>query len=154
MAAYEYVFKGMYKVPAQTVGEVLEGLERNGGLTPKTLLDSQRDENAPLHNEFEWDDTIAAEKWRLDQAQRMIQSIRIVQTDDTEERKAYRERSFVSTPGGRNVYVSMDTAMHKEEYRNHLLEQAKRDSEVYLAKYRRMEELAAVVTAMEDFLRT
>lgn len=156
MAAFKYEYSGnsgFYKVSAQVVGEICEELEKSEkGLSPSSLLDASRDESSPLHNEFEWDDTVAAEKWRLEQARLMISHIRIVKTNDQEEREAQRERAFVSTPGRKSVYASLDTAMHRKELRNYLLDQARRDSEIFLSKYRRMEQLAAVCREMENFL--
>ena len=157
MAAFKYEFSGYMrgcKVTAQEVGEVCEQLEKQGELSPKTLLDASRDENAPLHNAFEWDDTVAAEKWRLEQARVLIANVRIVYSDDTQERNDMKDRGFVPVTGQKSVYVSMDTALHRDEYKKKLLENARRDSELYLAKYRRIEELAGVCEAMKDFLNT
>lgn len=54
-------------------------MKRNGGLLrPQAVVDEARDEKSPLHNAFEWDDGVAAEKYRLDQAQRLIRSFRVV----------------------------------------------------------------------------
>ena len=154
MAAYEYICTWLHKVSAQTVGEICEELGKSeAGLSPKTLLDASRDENSPLHNEFDWDDTVAAEKWRLEQARILIAHVRIVYSDTEQEQKAIKERGFVSTPGRQSVYVSMDTALHNENYRNYLLQQAKRDSENFLAKYRRVQELSRVVEEMDRFLK-
>lgn len=156
MAAFEYRFAtgAVHKVSAQSVGEVCEQLEKSeGGLSPQALLDASRNPDAPLHDEFDWDDTVAAKKWRLEQARLLIAHVRIVRSDDEQERQDYKERGFVSTPGRQSVYVSMDTALHRDDYRKHLLEQARRDSETFIAKYRRIEQLAAVVTAMEEFLQ-
>ena len=63
-------------------------------------------------------------------------------------------RGFVSTPGGKSIYVNIDTALRQEKYRTYLLEQARKDCEVFQAKYRTVNELASVVEAMEDFLKT
>ena len=58
--------------------------ERNGGLLrPQTVVDEARPEDSPLHNVFEWDDGVAAEKYRLDQAQRLIRSFRITKQDSS-----------------------------------------------------------------------
>lgn len=155
MAAFKYEYSnGFYrKASPQTVGEVCEQLEKSErGLTPQALLDASRDENAPLHNEFEWDDTVAAEKWRLEQARLLIANIRIVRSNDEQERNAYKERGFVSTPGNKGVYVGMQTALNQEKLRSYLLDQAKRDSQSFIAKYRRLQELAEVCEAMESFI--
>ena len=51
---------------------------RDGGLLrPAAVVDAARDEDSPLHGAFEWDDTEAAEKYRLLQAQTLIRSFRV-----------------------------------------------------------------------------
>ena len=154
MAAYKYEFsiKGYHKVDAQIVGEMIENMNNSGiEVTPEALLDASRDRNAPTHCEFEWDDTIAAEKYRIEQATNLIRHIRIIREDGEEHE--YKERGFVPIPGGRNVYVPLQKALGKDEYREFLLKQAKTDTQVFLAKYRRLEELSAVTTAMNEFLQ-
>lgn len=47
--------------------------ERRGSLTPQIVLDEARDPLHPLHHRFEWDDSLAAEKYRLLQAQKLLQ---------------------------------------------------------------------------------
>ena len=63
--------------------EVLKMIaERDGGLLrPKAVVDEARDVASPLHPAFEWDDSIAGEKYRLEQAQRLIRGFKIVQHD-------------------------------------------------------------------------
>ena len=59
---YSYRVPGLQKAPAEVTGRVFEELANSeGGLSPRTLVDASRDENAPLHNEFEWRDDVAAE---------------------------------------------------------------------------------------------
>ena len=57
---------------------MLENLEKTVGITPKNLVEANRDESAPLHNEFEWNDTKAAEKYRETQAGYIIRNICVV----------------------------------------------------------------------------
>ena len=153
MAAYSYTFgvTGIYKVDANMFGEMLEQMERDGvAITPGAVLDMARELDSPIHNEFEWDDTIAAEKYRLEQARKMIVCLKRV--DAEEEQKDYKLRAVVSTPGGNNVYVPLQTALGNEEYKAHMLKQAKNDCEIFLAKYRKLEALASVVGAMNEFI--
>jgi len=154
MAAFHYEFSiaGYHKVDAQTVGEMLEDMSAKGiEVTPEAVLEASRNENSPTHCEFEWDDTVAAEKYRLEQARNLIIHIRIVREE--QEQNEYKPRGFVSIPGGRAAYVPLETALGKDEYRDHLLKQAKNDTEIYLAKYRKLEELAGVTQAMTEFLK-
>ena len=52
------------KTDAQTVGDILEKLEKNGGLTAKRLVDESRPEDAPLNKKKKWGDAKAAEAYR------------------------------------------------------------------------------------------
>lgn len=75
---------------AQVVGEVCYELEKQGRLTPKDLVAASRPKNAPLHNEFEWNDTAAAAKYREVQAGYIIRSVAIKVSEvatDVEELK-------------------------------------------------------------------
>ena len=67
--------------------EVLKMIaKRDGGLLrPKAVVDEARDAASPLHPAFEWNDAIAGEKYRLEQAQRLIRSFKIVQNDGEEK---------------------------------------------------------------------
>lgn len=58
--------------------QVLLDLYRSRGtLTPQILLEEARNRDHPLHNRFEWDDTTAAEQWRLAQSADLIRSVRV-----------------------------------------------------------------------------
>lgn len=60
------------------VKEILIGIYRaKGSLTPEILLDEARSRSHPLHSRFEWDDSAAAEKWRLAQSADIIRSVKI-----------------------------------------------------------------------------
>lgn len=156
MPAYEWHFEyacppGIHKVSAEQAGKVCEELRKSdSGLTPQSLLDYSRDENAPTHNEFEWDDAIAANAHRLDQARKLIMDLRVVHDDDS--RAEAKERAFVVTPDRRSEYVPIREALSNAEWRASLLRQARKDGEVFLAKYRRLEELADVNSAIEAFI--
>ncbi len=55
--------------------------DRRGRLTPDDVLAVARDENHPLHNRFEWNDSTAAEAYRRAQAQELIRSVRVSYVD-------------------------------------------------------------------------
>jgi hypothetical protein len=64
-----------------TMAEVADALRRleqeNGDLNPSDVVDSARDPTSPMHDFFEWDDTIAAEQWRMSQARLLIRRVKI-----------------------------------------------------------------------------
>lgn len=52
--------------------------KRDGGLLrPQAVVDAARPESSPLHGAFCWDDTEAADKYRILQAQQLIRSFRV-----------------------------------------------------------------------------
>ena len=154
MAAFKYAYKfpGMYSAPAQSVGEMLEELSNSpDGLTPQSLVDANRAEGTLLHDAFEWRDDVAAEKYRQVQAQAIIRNIVIIEHTTNEEDET-TVRGYVVTPGGDSRYVTLQSALTNDSYRAKLLEDAKRNSKCFLAKYRKLRELTSVNDAMERFL--
>lgn len=59
------------------VKTALLSLERDGRLLPADVVEAARDPASPLHSHFEWNDSAAAEKYRLDQARTLIRSVKI-----------------------------------------------------------------------------
>ena len=81
--------------------QLLAIYETNGTLTPALVVQTARDPDHPLHGRFEWDDSVAAEKYRLSQGGELIRSIKISYRDDRGEYKDVRQyHSFRSTDGG------------------------------------------------------
>jgi hypothetical protein len=52
--------------------------QKNGSVTPSSILEAAQDPKSPLHRYFEWDDTEAAKKYRLAQASAMLQASKMV----------------------------------------------------------------------------
>lgn len=150
---YSYRVPGLQKAPAEVTGRVFEELANSeDGLSPRTLVDASRAADAPLHNEFEWRDDVAAEKYRIEQAKGIITNLRIVtvQADGSEA----MDRAYVVKPGGESQYVFIQNALSREDWRDALLEQARHDVKCFLGKYRRLQALAGITDAMEAFLHS
>lgn len=62
-----------------TYEQILRSLaEQQGGvLTPEAVLDYARPDDSPLHTYFEWDDSVAGEKYRYRQAQGLITKVKV-----------------------------------------------------------------------------
>jgi hypothetical protein len=80
--------------------------EKNGALRPADVVNEARPNDAPLHPAFEWDNNVAGEKWRQEQARNMIRTVVVVTPDkdgeDLEERvyvnvRTDRESSYQPT---------------------------------------------------------
>lgn len=133
------------KVSAQVAGEECERLESEGRLTPQALVDESRPEDAPLHGCFEWDDTVAAEKWRQAQAAYIIRSVEV-----TVEESVEPVRAFVATISDESrEYRSVGYVLRRADSREALLDSARRDLLAFRRKYQTLHELADVIAAID-----
>ena len=180
MSAFEYKYKAgsIHKVPAQVAGETCDRLANSdGGLTPQRMVDDARPEDSPMHEEFEWDDRIAGEKYRIEQARAVIRHIVVVRSDIQTERELklvldnsdevetvrssedeigskedVQDRGFVSTGERLTKYVSLESALTNKEWRKNLLAAAMRDLQAFRLKYYRLSELAKIFSDIDDLL--
>lgn len=148
---YEYRVEGLQKAPAQLAGEECERLAATKeGLTPERLVEASRPTSAPLHEEFEWNDKTAADKYRKQQARCIIDNLYITVTGGEQ----IKTRAFVSlkeTPVG--AYTPMNAVLNSEQLTASLLETAKRELESFRAKYKRLAKLSGVMEAIDAVLQ-
>ena len=86
---------------ASTTEELLAIRDANGGvLTPEVVVDTARDPEHPLHSRFEWDDSVAAEKYRREQAHQLIQKAKISYQPHGESGPPRLTRAFVAIRAG------------------------------------------------------
>lgn len=77
------------KVPAQVAHHEIERLRRETGeLALADLVKASEPVSAPLHPEFEWRNDIAAHKYRLAQAKKLVEELVVI-----EVKKSPREQS-------------------------------------------------------------
>lgn len=138
-----YVWRKGYpaKVDANTVGEITSMLESEERLTPEDLLEEARPEESPIHNCFEWNDSIAAEQFRLQQARSMIIALQITRTDETPVKKYFHITQDTGS------YRSIEVLLSSEESREMLIERARKEFLSYQRKYENLKELADLFTA-------
>ena len=65
------------------IKQALKALERQGKLTPDDLVIAAKNPKHPLHDRFDWDDTVAAQRWRVHQAREIINSVQAVVTTES-----------------------------------------------------------------------
>ena len=76
---YAWKLAGLAKgIDIDAAVQELERIESlYGSLTPENVLDASRPKHAVLHDAFEWDDNIAAEHHRLQQARVLLNNIEV-----------------------------------------------------------------------------
>jgi len=136
------------KVSAQTAYDVINGLYEEGKSEASDLVDASRPEDAPLHSMFEWNDSIAAEKYREDQARYIIRHVCVI--NDAEESETVPVRAFFQIDEETSNYEPTVVIMNDDEKRERLLDIAKKELNSFRLKYNSLKELAKVFSAIDE----
>lgn len=147
-----------FPVEAEVAADTIIGLQKTLGketITAKELLDASREEEAPLHSCFEWDDTVAAEQYRVYQARKVIGSIEIKYVKNDTPAHLEQSRYFINVapnaPKVQGQFATIDIAFSNDKYRNTVLKDALRNLRAFQLKYNRYTELSGVFKAINDF---
>ncbi len=147
--------------PSHVLGILAEISDRNGSLTPKIVVAEARNEKHPLHSRFEWDDSIAGERFRITQASQLIRSVMVkVVTRSAPgpvEVRAFWPKRYVEPdddarevedrPDGRSAYVQTATMTPVQLERIGI--QIQRDVASLRRKYARWDDLLQTVIDQE-----
>lgn len=123
--------------------------EHGGHLRPADVVEAARPEDSPLHKKFEWDDSEAAERYRVWQARQLI-AVTVEYIGGGKD--ATLSRVFVSLTPDREEdggYRSVEAVMSNPEWRKQLLEDALAEAKRFQQKYRDLKELAAIFGEIE-----
>jgi hypothetical protein len=83
-------------IPADVAGSELQRIyEERRALTAEAIVEAAQPLDAPLHPVFEWDDSVAAEQYRLVQARQLVRSVVLVSQPERNEHGP-TVRAFVS----------------------------------------------------------
>ena len=144
---YQWKTGSRHIVSAAVAAEVMDMLAEENRLNTKELVDVSRPEDAPLHSEFEWDDTIAAEKYREEQAGALIRHLTVRIEANNQE---FPTRQYFMVQKEVNTYEPITVILKDEDKTAMLLDQAKRELQAFKAKYAGLKELAAVISAIDS----
>lgn len=145
MDTYKWKVDGFYKVDANTVGELISQLDV---ISPEAVLDLARPEDSPMHSMFEWDDTVAAEKYRLSQARGIIQHITIVKGHPRSE--PIQVRAFVSTGHRNSIYRPITAVVTEMDSYAKLLSDAKLELQAFKNKYKDLVEFKELFELIDN----
>lgn len=147
------VYEWKYNMPikAQVVGEHLEQLEKQQGhITPKIVLESARSETSAIHPCFEWNDDVAAEKYRETQAGLLIRNL-TVKMIEAGEKQTEPVRAYVSIKQpDSSEFISLQNVLKDDELTQKMLKQAKNELNAFAKKYSALQELSKVFEAIAE----
>lgn len=137
--------------------------KRDGKLTAPAVVDEARPEESVLHEDFEWRDEIAAEKYRQQQARQMISAVRIVWEEKSPPVRAYVnvrlvEQDALSAADAMHLaakepparcYMPLEEVLEQPQLRTQMLEDARRDAQTFRHKYNTLEAIAPIITGID-----
>ncbi len=134
-------------VIAKTLQQIAR--QHGGYLRPRDVVDEARDEDSPLHDQFDWDDSSAGEKYRQWQARTLIRiQVDVEPIGDGEEISFRVFTSLVSDRIPAGGYRVTARIMADADLRAEMLADALAEMQRFQAKYRHLKELAEVFAAM------
>lgn len=118
--------------------------DARGKLTPELVVDEAREPSHPLHSRFEWDDSVAAEKWRHEQAHELITSVKV--TFKNAEGKPQGIRQFHAVRSGTgHVYEPLDTIVEDEMMMKVLMADMEREWRQMKSRYDHLVEFRRMI---------
>jgi hypothetical protein len=107
---------------AVIIGRFLEKHFPNEEYDTAKIVELAKPKRSPIHKYFEWDDTVAAQRYRIQQARKMITSLVVI----VDEQEAPAAVSVVVRDGNKSHRTYMDTfkACEQEDLREQVLQDA------------------------------
>lgn len=138
-----------------SVGEQLQAIyDNNGAITPLIVVETARDERHPLHAHFIWDDSVAGELYRCNQAAQMIRRVTIRRTTPDGEdvvTRAWVSRTEIEGQAGDEPpigqYLPVEVVISSPDLRPKYEQAMEREWKALYAKYKEYQAFIAMVTA-------
>lgn len=143
-------------IPKKNIQVVVRALERieeeHGVITPETVVATARPASSPLHGYFEWNNTKAADKYRLWQARMLIRSVSVVyeMDGDGKSNRGFVNMTVTVDNKPERGYIGIARAMSDDELREQLLKQAKQEAQEWRRRYNNLTELSEVFAAIDN----
>lgn len=145
----KWSLKDLYKADA---GKCYEEIQQIGEeVRPEQVLDKARDSKTELHKCFDWDDSSAAEKYRLQQARQVINHLIVIKRDEEDDGKE-PVQFRVMLKNGRKLdsgYKQTIVMVKDEDEYQKLLAQAYSELHSFKQKYSCLSELAEILALID-----
>lgn len=143
--------KGAGQANPQVIGEALAAIaEKHGGqLHAKDVLEEARSKQHPLNVHFEWNDSIAAEHYRVDQARNIIRIVR-VEDDNSQDGTS---RAFISINDGETAYRPLALVQRSADLQRALLRQAQKELDAFERRYRDLADICKIVREANEAIQ-
>jgi len=146
----KYRFAGhLSATAAQMLGEHFERLAQKEELTPEAIVKDARRESSPIHEFFEWDDAVAATKYRREQARYYLCNLRIEIAETHEIVKAFHSiRINKPEEPEERSYKHIDLVADNTAWLRQIIERAQRELVTWRGRYRQYSSMATGLEAV------
>ncbi|MFH1184708.1 MAG: hypothetical protein V1755_06670 [Chloroflexota bacterium] len=124
---------------AQPVGEWIDGLGEE--VTAAEIVEAARPKRSPGHCYFQWDDTVAAEEYRLAQARWLIRHIEIVVDGETTRAFHHVTIRTEEEEFDRSFYMSSVRISKQPALSNQVIQRALRELQGWKKRYKQYQEI-------------
>ena len=149
MIVGSWAIDGIIKADANKVANEMYSIGKTNGndeFTPQELVNYARNNpNSELHKCFEWNDTVAAEKYRVSQARDVIRYLRITVPTEEGNLEKTNVRLFVSTNSHDNNYKATEIVFQNKTEYDKLLAEAMSELKAFKQKYQGIKELSKIL---------
>jgi len=128
--------------------------KNKGKLTPGAVVNASRPKKAVLHPAFTWDDFVAAEKYREDEARTVMSSIQVEYEQPSGESMPpvralqVEYRQPINTGGA--SYAPTSEILSRRDSRDNLLLEALRDLSAFRRRYAILSELSLLIPVVDE----
>ena len=138
---------GFYKADASKVAAEISSLGEN--FTTQEIVEKARSTDSELHKCFEWNDSIAAEKYRLTQAQNILRLLVVTKNEVDREPQKTNLRVFHSDGMRKNSYSPIQIIVKKNDEYEVLLNNALAELKSFKKKYHMLSELEEILALID-----
>ena len=145
---------GFANTEAQKIGEAVERI--GDQVTPDDVVDAARAKRSPLHHLFQWDDTLAAVRWRRQEARNILNHLAVVVTmpDGVQQPiKAFHSMSWKQNEddGTTRRYVHVSVVKASPDIADDVIDRARVELGAWQRRYHDYREFfGSVFSAIDD----
>lgn len=129
---YQWKSGCRHKTDPEVAAAEMNRLAEMNQLNAEALVEASRPADAPLHCEFEWDDTKAAEEYRKHQGRNLINAIIII---NDEQENPEPIRAYFQTEEKSSNYEPINVILQSVDKTDTLRKQALNELLSYRSKY-------------------
>lgn len=127
--------------PQKCYEEIMEICDSFESASPQAILEKARNNDSELHKCFTWDDSIAAERWRLNEARVIVRQLVITEQEVPKDRPEIRLFHKTDNESG---YKPTELIIQKEDEYTALLKRAWAELQAFKVKYSVLKELQEI----------